>query len=1033
MTARNHPSPFALERFALGELSGAEQSGVQAHVVACARCQARLEAMEAQAASFSRSSHSSPARQRLARADRTWRRNAMLAVLAPALAAAALVAAPWLEPRAVPSVVKRDTPPAQRHGREVLDVRPANVSPRLRSVSLRGQEVALGQGTLEAAPGSGPARPFILEHTAVVAEVTGFVSAVTVTQQFKNPFGLPVEAVYVFPLPDDAAVDEMTLTAGTRVIRATIQKRAEARRLYEEAKAQGRRAALLDQERPNIFTQSVANLLPGEAVKVTLRYVAPLRYDDGAYTFNFPMVVGPRYVPGAPLPGEQQGLGTSPDTTRVLDASRITPPAERTGRDVSVEVRLDAGSVVEELWSVSHRLLADRPASARAVVTLDPSDRIPNKDFILRWRVSGPEKRAAVLAGGGTFALMLNPEAQPAAEAVTPKEMVFVIDTSCSMAGPPLAAAKRAMKDAMQQMNPDDTFMLIDFADTASAFHDAPLPSTHSNVRRAAGYLDALPASGGTNQLDGLRRALSRPEDPKRLRMVLLMTDGFIGNEREIFAEAQRTLGSARLFGFGVGSSVNHYLLSRLSELGRGFYQYVRTDEDPGPAVDRFVRRIARPLLTEVELDWGGLEVHEVLPRRVPDLFDAQPLVLLGRYRAAGTGTVRLKGRVAGRPVEFATPVTFPAGAEGGAGLRTMWARARIGELDRLQHEGETADVVREITTLGLEYHLVTAYTSLVAVEDRPVTAPTDVTVRVATEPPDKTVVVDGRGYRSGDGKDTTVPLAPGRYKVTLRTDGDGPENGVKHGGADVPPQSGAADPHLAAKGGWTRGPPAAGPAPSVPNPYAFRFRKAEEGDARTAAGQPRFGEDDVEVAQPTGRVAATRKPDPTPRGDDTKRTGTLETGRETATEGEDVFTHAFGAGAPVVSDPLAKEATRGDRTRGPGHAGPQKANAYVPPAPGGTGIKDSLGASDVMEVLLGNRAGLTKCAAEARTREPSVSGKLVLRWTISPDGRVSKVEVVTEELASSEFARCLVRLVKTWTFPKHKQQGGPITFPFKF
>lgn len=989
MTTPHHPSPLALERLSLGELPGAEEAGVRAHVEGCAACRQRLQAMDTDGARFSRSTHSAPARERFARADRTWRRNAMLAVLAPAVAVAALVLAqPWQSkpPAPAPVVAMKEPPlvPPQRAGREVLELRPGASSPRLRPVSLRGQEVALGQGTLEASDESGPPRPFVLERTHVVAEVSGFVSAVTVTQEFRNPFPRPVEAVYVFPLPDDAGVDEMTLTAGSRVIRASIQKRGDARRMYEEAKAQGRRAALLDQERPNLFTQSVANLLPGEKVKVTLRYVAPLRYDDGAYTFNFPMTVGPRYVPGASLPGESQGSGTSPDTSRVLDASRITPPIERTGRDISVEVRLDTGAPIEALWSVSHRLVAERPAAGRAVVTLDGADRIPNKDLVLRWSVSGPQKRAAVLSTGGrggAFALMLNPEAQVTDAAVTPKELVFVIDTSCSMSGPPLAAAKRAMGRAMEQMNPRDTFMLIDFADKASSFHDTPLPATDGNVQRALSYLAALPSSGGTNQLAGLRRALARPEDPERLRVVLLMTDGLIGDESEVLAEARRVLGHARVFGFGIGSSVNHFLLSRLSEVGRGFYQYVRTDEDSGPAVERFVRRIAKPLMTDVTIDWGGLTVTDVLPRQVPDLFDAQPLIVLGRYREPGTGVVTLKGRVAGRPVAFSTPVTFSAQPTGGAGLTTLWARARVEELDRQQHWGETNDAASAITTLGLEYHLVTAYTSLVAVEDRPVTAPGPKTsVTVPTEPADQTVV--------------TLPA--GQQEVTIDGRFPRPEKpDPKPGPVPTTPRS----------GNWTDN---------------MTYRRAVM-DPSTVTEKPADDDgDDFAAAFETSGAERGHA------GGGRVSTGTTHSGDDPApdTGGEaEEFASAFGAKKPDVdANQLLKAVDK---------VSPKK-EVYIPPAPGG-GVKESLGASDIMEVVLANKAALRSCADAQRKVDPATSGKLVLRWVIGVDGRVTKVEVVSEEFKDTPFAQCVMRAVKTWQFPRHKRVGAPVTFPFRF
>ncbi len=781
-----HPSSFALEKFAAGDASERDRSSIEEHLGGCQPCRERVATMKAQAASFSNSSHSSPARERVLRADRAWRRNAVLVTLVPAAAAVALfVAAPWKSSSPAPIAVNDPPTSVERHGRTPLELRPDLTPARLRSLSIRGQDLQVGQGSFEAAEDDGRTRPFVLEHTDVSAEVTGFVGSVTVTQRFRNPFPKPVEAIYVFPLPENAAVDQMTLTAGTRTIRAVIRKREQARREYEEAKAQGRRAALLDQERPNIFTQSVANLLPGETVQVTLRYVAPLQVDDGAYTFNFPMVVGPRYVPGAALAGESQGTGTSPDTTRVIDASRITPPAERTGRDISVRVRLEAGTPIEDLWSVSHRLSAERISSSQAVISLDVADRVPNRDFVLRWKVSGTENRAAVLASGGpggTFALMLNPEAAPTNAEVMPKEMVFVIDTSCSMGGAPLDAAKRAMTMAMQQMNPRDTFMLIDFADRASSFHDTPLPNTPGNVQRALKYLESIPASGGTNQLDGIRRALERPADPSRLRIVLLMTDGFIGNEREIFAQTLRLMGGARVFGFGVGGSVNHYLLARLSEVGRGFYQYVRTDEDPTPAVSRFVRRIAKPLLTDVALEWKGVKVDRVLPTKIPDLFDAQPLVVLGRYETPGTGTLVVRGLQNGKWVELSVPVVFSEKPTA-EGLSSMWARARIEEIDRLQHFGEFNEAVQEITTLGLEHHLVTAYTSFVAVEDRPVTSGPTLTVAEPTVPPD-----DSDGV--GDGKlvqrrHNTIQIIRGSSTETDRTIAKPVDKGTESSGSD--------------------------------------------------------------------------------------------------------------------------------------------------------------------------------------------------------------------------------------------------------
>lgn len=759
MTPSPHPSPLALEQL----LAGQGTAETTSHLLTCEACRLHLSAMEASARKFSASPKSLRAREAAAHADRRWKQRAA-SFTAATVAAIALISfgAPQLIRRTTP-----DQPPAnalvatrapqqqpgaqRRQGREVLEPRPEVWPSRLRKIPIRGRDVEFGQGALEAAADDGPSRPFTLKHTRVDIAVTGFMQAVNVTQTFQNPFNTPVEAVYVFPLPDDSAVHAMELRAGNRVIKAEIQRREQARATYEQAKSEGRRAALLDQERPNIFTQSVANLLPGETVEITISYVAPLAYDDGVYTLNFPMTVGPRYIPGAALAGQSQGTGITPDTDQVVDASRITPPLTRSGRDIEVNVRVDAGTVIEDVWTVSHRLAIDRLASARMEIALDPYDTLPNKDLILRWRVSGPAARAAMLAAGGAFALMLNPEAPVPNAPVTPKEMVFVIDTSCSMNGAPLAAAKLAMEQALTQMNPLDTFMLIDFAETASAFHDSPLPASRDAVERAVQHLRNLPIRGGTNQLAGIRRALARDEDPSRVRMVLLMTDGYIGNEDEILAETRKLRGDARVFGFGVGGSVNHYLLSRLSEEGQGFYQYIRPDEDPTPAVSRFVRRIKRPLITNVTIDWGGLPVADTLPNPVMDLFDAQPLIISGRYKFASSGTVVLKGRRAGLPVVFEVPVKLPELNTDGHALAMAWARKRIEKLSSSQYGTPRADAISTITSIGLEFHLVTPYTSLVAVEQERVTNVKAVTVTEPQLSPDQPVAVTT----------PTVPVAP--------------------------------------------------------------------------------------------------------------------------------------------------------------------------------------------------------------------------------------------------------------------------------
>ena len=979
-----HPSPFALEQLLAGQAS----SEVTSHLLGCEACRAQLSEMEREAKVFSASPRSLRAKDGARKADQRWKQRAAVLTLVPVAVMAVLVASALFSPagqRETVATAVKPIAPKLRQGREVLEPRPEPWRTSLRSIPLRGHNVEFGQGSLEASVDEGgPARPFTLQHTKVDIEVTGFMQAVTVTQTFSNPFSSPVEAVYVFPLPDDSAVHDMTMTAGKRVIRANIQKRAVARQQYETAKAQGKRAALLDQERPNIFTQSVANLLPAEQVTIALQYVAPLRYDDGVYTLNFPMVVGPRYVPGAALTGEAQGTGTARDSDSVPDGSRISPPVARSGRDIEVAVRLNAGTVIEDLWSVSHRLEVDRPSSSQMSLALNPMDTLPNKDLIVRWRVSGVQARSAVLAGGGAFALMLNPESKDMNVPPTPKEMVFVIDTSCSMNGAPLEVAKKAMTQALQQMNPEDTFMLIDFADTASSFHDSPLSATPNDVRRAIAYLHALPSGGGTNQLAGIRRALARPEDSKRLRMVLLMTDGFIGNEEEILAETRQLRGNARIFGFGIGSSVNHFLLSRLSEEGRGFYQYLRPDEDAGEAVRRFVRRIARPLITDITIDYGGLAVVDRAPAAVPDLFDVQPLIINGRYRVAGSGTVVLRGKRAGLPVVFETFVTLPELSTKGRALQMAWARRRIEALEAVQYNVAQPVVVEQVTALGLEFHLVTKYTSLVAVEDVGVT---NVPVTTVSEPTLGADLTTPEGARHGSfgvvtrgSTEETIKSEKQKVKLGLLKAVDGLDQGRADEqlrgtlGVDVSGVGGLGITG-AGEGRGTRG--------HVANDVTL-----------TPPMPPALGYSDV-----GGAV----KLDPAPP-------VVLKPPRVVAKPDDDSFDSALGGDGK-------------SKNKDPGSI----ATGLV------FEVKESLGQSDIMEVVLKNKSGLGACVALQRKLDPTTSGKLLMRWIILTSGRTSNVEVVSLEFKGTAIARCIGELIKGMQFPESKKQGEAITFPFKF
>jgi Ca-activated chloride channel family protein len=570
---------------------------------------------------------------------------------------------------------------------------------------------------------------FPLRHTEVHASVSGGIAEVTVEQFFQNPYDRSIEAVYVFPLPHDAAVNDLEIRIGERVVRGEIHERQKAREIYEQAKQQGRTAALLDQERPNVFTQSVANILPGHEVVVKLRYLDLLQYEDGAYEMVFPTVVGPRYIPGQAA-SQRGGTGWSRDTDRVPDASRITPPVvppgARAGHDIMIAVELHTGVPLQDVQSVNHVVDVERPDASTASIRLRPSDTIPNKDFVLRWRVAGqgPEfgllpHRGAGRDGFGYFTFLLQPEAEVLASEARPKEMVFVLDCSGSMSGEPIAKAKAAVRWALQNLNPDDTFQVIRFSERASPFAPGPIPNTPENVQRALAYVEGLQGEGGTEMLSGIEAALSFVRDAARLRVVCFLTDGYIGNEEEILSAVRDRIGEARLFSFGVGSSVNRYLLDELAREGRGVADFIPLDAETRPLVEKFYARIAKPYLTDVSIDWGGLDVTDVYPEKLPDLFAGQPLVLAGRYRHAGHGEIAIRGHLGRRAFQRRIRVDLPERAAGNEAVDVLWARRRIDEVMRQMLRGERQDLVQQVTDTALEFRLVTRYTSFVATDNQ--------------------------------------------------------------------------------------------------------------------------------------------------------------------------------------------------------------------------------------------------------------------------------------------------------------------------
>ncbi|MGO9120310.1 MAG: VIT and vWA domain-containing protein [Desulfomonilaceae bacterium] len=607
-----------------------------------------------------------------------------------------------------------------------------------------------GQGTLTIVePDGKPGAGCPLEHTSVKAEVSGFISRVSVVQRFHNPGQQKIEAIYTFPLPNDAAVNEMLMRVGDRLVRGEIKKREEARQIYQQAKDRGHVASLLDQERPNIFTQSVANIMPGEKVEITIKYVEMLPYNDGSFKFVFPMVVGPRFIPGQAT--GKEGAGWAPDTNQVPDAGKITPPVTaegtRAGHDIDVTVSIDAGVPIEDVKSKLHEIATQREGNNRATVTLKNQKEIPNRDFVLEYLVAGDQIQSGFLAHKedkeGHVALIMIPPKRVKPEQISPKEMIFVIDRSGSQHGKPLDKAKETMKYVIDNMNPDDTFNVIDFANTARMLFSEPKKNSPETRAKAIKYIYALEADGGTWMGPAVEKVCQIPPPENRLRIVTFMTDGYVGNDFEIISLVQKLRGKSRWFPFGAGNGVNRFLLDNMARVGGGEVDYVLLNRPGEEVAKKFYKRIAAPVLTDISLAMEGISLEEVFPGVVSDLWDSKPIIFKAKYSKTGKGSITIKGFGAGKPYEQKLEVNLPERESANLSLASLWARAKVDDLmdqDLMGvQRGKVKDELREeIIRVALEHRIMTQFTSFVAVEETVVTVggkPT--TVAVPVEMPD--------------------------------------------------------------------------------------------------------------------------------------------------------------------------------------------------------------------------------------------------------------------------------------------------------
>lgn len=572
--------------------------------------------------------------------------------------------------------------------------------------------------------------------TEVSIRVSGLVARAVVRQRFMNPGSTWAEGIYAFPLPEEAAVDQMRIQVGSRVIEGQIMERNAAKHTYEQGKREGRRAGLVEQERPNLFTTSVANIGPGEEILVEIEYQEMLRYQEGRLSLRFPLVVGPRYIPGRPTAVTDRvsgfsGDGWAQDTDQVPDASRITPPVQAPGEPldnrVSLSVDLQPGFPLAEVVSPYHAVRVDEQGSGQHRVTLVEGPVRADRDFVLAWRPApGTEPRAALFREdqeGSSYALlMVMPPTRLSAETqALGRELVFVLDVSGSMHGDSILQAKAALKLALRRLGSHDRFNLIWFNDRAGRIFPSSRAVTGKTLAQALQFVDALEANGGTEMLPALRLALDHEhETPNALRQVVFLTDGAVGNEQALFETILERLGKTRLFTVGIGSAPNSYFMRQAARHGRGTFTYIGDVGEVQEKTQALFHMLEHPALTGLHLDLPQTNLA-VLPDPIPDLYLGEPVVVLLRG-ASLPPQVRLIGRLGDTP--WHSDVDLAGGSQS-PGIAAAWARRKIdGLLDKRLgiRDAITLEAIRdEVLALALEHHLMSPYTSLVAVDVTPV------------------------------------------------------------------------------------------------------------------------------------------------------------------------------------------------------------------------------------------------------------------------------------------------------------------------
>lgn len=579
--------------------------------------------------------------------------------------------------------------------------------------TLKAQEKTPGDKTLSPyffIPGGDPdTESFPLKSTSAEVNIAGVIADVRLNQTYRNEGKKTIEAIYVFPGSTRAAVYHMVMHIGKREIVAVVQPRDLARKNYEQAKENGQTASLLEQERPNVFTMNVANILPGDEVQVELRYTELLVPEEKVYTFVFPSVTGPRYT----------GKDGKPVHSDPWAANPYLHEGEAPNYAWNVRVNLSAGMGIEALRSPSHEIVTAFKGRSQATVTLKDKETFQgDRDFILEYKLAGNSIRTGLLLYPGAeenfFLAMVQPPEEIRKESIVPREYIFIVDVSGSMHGFPLDISKKIMSHLIGNLGAHERFNIVTFAGGSRTFSQAPVQADPEHKKQAMAFMNNQQGGGGTELLPALRRAMSIPLTEGYARCFVILTDGYVTVEREAFQYIRENLNEANFFAFGIGSAVNRYIIEGMAHAGMGKDFVVTKPGEAEFAAERFTRYVSTPLLTGINISYKGFNVAGQIPSVLPDLLGERPLVWFGKYDGAANGEITITAN--GGKYHKTIRVAGFKPAKENAALRQLWAREKIRYLDDYSN-GNQEQIKEEVTALGLKYNLLTRYTSFLALD----------------------------------------------------------------------------------------------------------------------------------------------------------------------------------------------------------------------------------------------------------------------------------------------------------------------------